>query len=113
MRIPYSRVTKLYFCIHRSKTYTLKITQKTKPNHNVNKFQRILIKFPNLHIVWTEKKNLSHPDLLSRSLTTTAHEEHRLRTVEDPDSIKFVMKHNQQINELNRQNTIRHFLNTR
>ena len=27
------------------------------------------MKFPNLHIVWTEGKNLSLPDLLSRSIT--------------------------------------------
>ena len=53
------------------------------------------MKFPNLHIVWTEGKNLSLPDLLSRSLTTKTQDEHRLRTVEIPDSIKFFMSHNQ------------------
>ena len=53
------------------------------------------MKFPNLHIVWTEVKNFSLPDLLSRSLTTTTQDEHRLRTVEIPDSIKFFMTHNQ------------------
>ena len=52
------------------------------------------MKFPNLHIVWTEGKNLSLPDLLSRSLTTTTQDEHRLRTVEIPESIKFFMTHN-------------------
>ena len=46
-------------------------TQQNKPSHKVYKFQLTLMKFPNLHIVWTEKKNLSQPDLLSRSLTTT------------------------------------------
>ena len=45
--------------------------------------------FPNLLIVWTESKTLSVPDLLSCSLTTKTQEEHRLRTVEIPDSIKF------------------------
>ena len=40
-------------------------------------------------------KNLSLPDLLSRSLTTTTQGKHRLRTVEIPDSIKFFMTHNQ------------------
>ena len=45
-------------------------TQKNKPNHRVYKFQLILMKFPNLYIVWTEGKNLSLPDLLSRSLAT-------------------------------------------
>ena len=53
------------------------------------------MKFPNLHIVWTEGKNLSLPDLLSCSLTTTTQEEHHLGTVEIPDSIKFFMTHNQ------------------
>ena len=70
-------------------------TQKNKPNHGVYKFQLILVKIPNLHIVWTEKKNLSIPDLLSRSLTTTTQDEHRLKTVEIPESIKFFMTHNQ------------------
>ena len=52
------------------------------------------MKTPNLHIVWTEAKNFSLPDLLIRSLTTTAPGEHRLRTVDIPDSIKFFMTHN-------------------
>ena len=43
-------------------------TQKNKPNQRVYKFQLILTKFPNLHIIWTEGKNLSLPDLL-KSLT--------------------------------------------
>ena len=55
----------------------------------------ILLKFANLHIVWTEGKKLSLPALLSRSLTTTTQDEHRLRTVEIPDSIKFFMTNNQ------------------
>ena len=41
------------------------------------------------------RKNLSLPDLLSRSLTTSTEDEHRLRTVEIPDSINFFMTHNQ------------------
>ena len=52
------------------------------------------MKFPNLHKVWTEGKNLSLPDLLSCSLTTTTQDEHRLRTVEIPETIKFFMAHN-------------------
>ena len=47
------------------------------------------MKFPNLHIVWTEGKNLSLPELPCRSLTTTTQDEHRLRTVKIPDEIKF------------------------
>ena len=53
------------------------------------------MKFPNLHIVWTEGKNLSLPDLLSRSLTAKTQDEHRLDTVEIPDSIEFFITHNQ------------------
>ena len=34
----------------------LLFTQKTKPDHRVYKFQLILTKFPNLHIIWTEGK---------------------------------------------------------
>ena len=68
--------------------------QKNKPNHRVYKFQLILMKFTNLHIVRTEGKNLSLPDLLSRSLTTTTQDENRLRTVEIPEKIKFFITHN-------------------
>ena len=70
-------------------------TQKNKPKHRFYKLQLILMKFPNLYIIWTEGNNLSLPDLLSRSLTTTTQDEHRLRTVEIPESIKFFKTHNQ------------------
>ena len=53
------------------------------------------MKFPNLQIVSTERKNLSLTDLLSRSLKTTTQDEHHLRTFEIPDSIKFFVTHNQ------------------
>ena len=53
------------------------------------------MKFPNLHTVWAEGKNLSFPDLLNRSFTATTKDEHRLRTGEIPDPIKFFMTHNQ------------------
>ena len=42
-------------------------TQKSNPNHRVYRFQLILMKFPNLHIVWTAGKNLALPDTLSRN----------------------------------------------
>ena len=70
-------------------------TQKNKPNHRVYNIQIILPKFPNLHIVWTKEKNISLPDLLIRSLTTTTQDKHRLRTCGIPDSIGFLMTHNQ------------------
>ena len=64
-------------------------TQKNKPNHRVYRFQLILMKFPNLHIIWTEGKNLDLPYLLSR----TEDEEHFKKTpditVEIPENIKF------------------------
>ena len=64
-------------------------TQKNKPNHRVYRFQLILMKFPNLHIIWTEGKNLALPDLLSRTID----EEHFTKTgditVEIPENIKF------------------------
>ena len=61
----------------------------TQKINRVYKLQLILMKFPNLHILWTEGKNLSLPDLLSRSLTTTTQDGHTLRTVETPESFKF------------------------
>ena len=43
-------------------------TQKNKPNHREYRFQLILMKFPNIHIIWTEGKNLALPDLVSRTI---------------------------------------------
>ena len=51
-------------------------TQKNQPNERVYKFKLILMKFPNLHLVWTEGKHLLLPDLSSRSFTTTTQDEH-------------------------------------
>ena len=51
-------------------------TQKNKPNHRVYRFQLILMKFPNLHIIWTEEKNLALPELLNRTID----EEHFTKT---------------------------------
>ena len=42
-------------------------TQKSNPNHKVYRFQLILMKFLNLHIVWTAGKNIALPDTLSRN----------------------------------------------
>ena len=42
-------------------------TEKSNPNQRVYRFQLILVKFPNLHIVWTAGKNLALPDTLSRN----------------------------------------------
>ena len=60
-------------------------TQKSNPNHRVYRFQLILMKFPNLHIVWTAGKNLASsrntpPELLTRKTT-----------VEIPKNIKFYL----------------------
>ena len=41
-------------------------TQKSNPNHRINRHQLILMKFPNLHSVCTAGKNLALPDTLSR-----------------------------------------------
>ena len=42
-------------------------TQKSNPNHRLYRFQLILMKFPNLHIVCTAGKNLALTDTLSRN----------------------------------------------
>ena len=41
-------------------------TQKSNPNQRVYRFQLILMKFPNLPIVWTAGNNLALPGTLSR-----------------------------------------------
>ena len=64
-------------------------TQKSKPNHRVYRFQLILMKFLNIHIVWTAGKNLALPDTLSRN--TPAELLTRKTTVEIPQIIKFYL----------------------
>ena len=54
------------------------------------------MKLQNVHLVWTEEKNFSFADLLSRSPTSTTQDGQRLQTVDILDSIKFFMTHNQQ-----------------
>ena len=63
-------------------------TQKIKPNHRVYRFQLILMKFPNLHIIWTEGKNLALPDLLSRTFDEEHFTKTRDITVEILENIK-------------------------
>ena len=47
------------------------------------------MKFPNLHIIWTEGKNLALPDLLSRTIDEEHFTKTRDITVEIPENIKF------------------------
>ena len=49
------------------RSITFHVTQKSNPNHKIYTFQLFLIKFPNLHIVWTAGKNLALPGTLSRN----------------------------------------------
>ena len=71
------------------------------------------MKIPNSYVVWTESKNLSPPDLLSCSLTTTTQDEHRFRTAKIPDSIKFFRTYNQQTQSIQCHNAIsKEYFNT-
>ena len=47
------------------------------------------MKFPNLHTIWTEGKNLALPDLLSRTINEEQFTKTRDITVEIPENIKF------------------------
>ena len=71
------------------KTIIFLFTQKSNPNHRVNRFQLILMKFPNLHIVWSSGKTLALPDTLSRN--TPPEVLTRKTTVEKPQNIKFFL----------------------
>ena len=64
-------------------------TQKSNPNHRVYRFQLILMKLPNLHIVWTAGKNLALPDTLSRN--TPPELLTRKTTVEIPQNINIYL----------------------
>ena len=68
------------------KTIIFLFTQKSKPNHRVYRFQLILMKFPNLHLVWTAGKNLAIPNTFSRN--TPPELLTRKTIVEIPQSIK-------------------------
>ena len=63
-------------------------TQKSNPNHRVYRFQLILMKFPNLRIVWTAGKNLALPDTFSRN--TPPKLLTRKTTVEIPKILNFI-----------------------
>ena len=71
------------------KPFIFLFTQKSNPNHRVYRFQLILMKFPNLHIVWTAGKNLALPDTLSRNTPPELFT--RKTTVEIPQNIKFYL----------------------
>ena len=77
----------ILFTDHKPMIYLF--TQKNKPNHRVYRFQLILMKFPNLHIIWTEGKNLALHDLLSRTIDEEHFTKTRDITVEIPENIKF------------------------
>ena len=62
--------------------------QKNKSNQRVYRSQLILMKFPNLHIIWAEEKNLALPDLLSRTINEEQFTRTRVSTVEIPENIK-------------------------
>ena len=67
-------------------------TQKNKPNHRVYRLQLILIKFPSLHIIWTEGNNLALPDFLSRTIDEENFTKSCDITVEIPEKIFFFAK---------------------
>ena len=74
-------------------------TQKSNPNHRVYRFQLILIKFSNLHIVWKAGKNLALPDTLSSN--TPPELLTQKTTVEVPQNIKFYLVKNETHHNVN------------
>ena len=54
-------------------------TQKSNPDHRKYRLQIILMKFPNLHIVWTAGKNLPLLDTLSRNTPPTCNTKNNCR----------------------------------
>ena len=67
--------------------------QKSNPNHRIYRFQLILMKFPNLQIVWTAGKHLALPDTLSRN--TPPELLTRKTIVEIAQNIKFYLAKNE------------------
>ena len=99
-----SNHTIILFTDHKPIIYLF--TQKNKPNHRVYRFQLILMKFPNLHIIWTEGKNLALPDLLSRTIDEEHFTKTRDITVEIPENIKFFFAKTPLANNLECKNSI-------
>ena len=69
--------------------YFQTINQNSNTNHKVYRFQLILMKCPNLHIVLDSRKNLALPDTLSRN--TPPELLIRKTTVKIPQNIKFFL----------------------
>ena len=72
------------------KPILLLFTQKSNPNHRVHIF---LVKFPNLHMVWTAGKILALPNTHSRN--TPPELLTRKTTVEKPQNIKIFLAKNE------------------
>ena len=64
-------------------------TQKSNANHRVYRFQLILMKLSNLHIVWAAGKNLALPDTLSKNTPPELFT--RKTAFEKPQSNKFYL----------------------
>ena len=84
------------FTVH--KLINFFFTQKSNQYHRVYRFQLILMKFRNLHIVWTAGKNLALPDTLSRK--TPAKFLTRKTTVEIPQNFKFFLSQDETLPRL-------------
>ena len=64
------------------------------------------MKFPNLHMIWAEGKNLALPDLLSRTIDKEHFTKSRYITVEIPNNIKFFFAKTPFANNLDCKNSI-------
>ena len=73
-------------------------TQKSNTNRRVYRIQLILMKSPNLHIVWTAGKNLALADILSRN--TPPELLTRKTTVEITQNINFCLAKNETSSQL-------------
>ena len=82
-----SKQPTIFFTDH--KPIIFLFTQKSNPNHKVFRFQLILMKFPNLHIIWTAGKNLALPETLSKN--TPPELLTQKTTAEIPKNIKFYL----------------------
>ena len=91
------------FIDHKPNLFLFK--QKSNPNHRVYRFQLILFKFPNLHIVWTAEKNLPLPDTISRK--TPPELLTRKTTVEKPQNIKFYLAKDETSPQLERKYAVK------
>ena len=91
------------FCDHKPLLYLW--ARKGRWCHRFFRYQVIITQFTNLQIIWTPRKNLAFPDLLSRNVSWKDLNGHHLVHKESPKDIKFFNQSGHEVQYLNDHNS--------